>query len=308
MKWVLEIQTAPGVSCITRNLMFFVRLSNKCDSLETLEEEMKPEGMALDYYLIDGDINGRIKVSSPVLPVEALKIPADKIDSSAKLNDLKNSGIYILVSKDRLYVGQASERANKTSFVSRWREHIRSGRDWFTEAIAFYSPNKNGFTSTDLDWLEYELAQSLASISNYNLENGNQPHGVPGGLTDGKVSILKTVLSSIHLISNVLGYPFFKPCVQESSTELEYEFYDARMVIRGGKYVIKSGSVLRPTTNQKFINMREKVGIIGLNVLTDIECDTPSNAGCLVSGRATNGWTSWTRNGLTLDEIVRKNN
>lgn len=264
---------------------------------------MTKNGMALDYYMIDGDPNGRVHLSSPILPVEAIKVPVEMIDGSTKMENLRNPGVYILIGEGKLYVGQASERENNTSFISRWKEHKKK-KTWIREALAFYSSSKTGFTATDLNWLEREMVESLKKAEGYTLENGATP-SVDKNLPDAKIMTLTTILNGIMILTGVFGYRFFREGGSHGFDGTEYTFRDAFMVSTGGKYILKAQSKLSPIANEKYQYLRNRPEIQGLNVVEDIVLNAPSTAAQIVAGSSINGWRVWKRDGKTIDEVER---
>lgn len=264
---------------------------------------MKSKGLALDYYLVDGSLDGRIHLSSPILPVEATKVPVEMIDGSTKMENLRNPGVYILIGEGKLYVGQASERENNTSFISRWKEHKKK-KPWVREAIAFYSSSKAGFTATDLNWLEREMVESLKEAKGYTLENGATP-SVDKNLPDAKIMTLSTILNGIKTLTEIFGYRFFRERGSHGFDGSEYTFRGAYMVSAGGKYILKAHSKLSPIANEKYQYLRDRPEIKGLNVIDDIVLDAPSTAAQIVAGSSINGWRVWKRDGKTIDEVER---
>lgn len=75
------------------------------------------KGKSINLYLMDGDVNGRIKCSLANWAGLAFKIPRTSLDLCKDRPELKQTGIYFLFGKDDndrgiVYVGQAGVRNN----------------------------------------------------------------------------------------------------------------------------------------------------------------------------------------------------
>lgn len=84
-------------------------------------------GKCISLYLIDGDVNGRIKCSLANWTGLVIKIPRTALDLCKDREELKQTGVYLLFGKDDLseknvvYVGQAGVRKMvKEYFIVCW--------------------------------------------------------------------------------------------------------------------------------------------------------------------------------------------
>ena len=77
---------------------------------------------------------------------------------------------------------------------------------------------------------------------------------------------------------------------------------EATMRVENGVFIVEKGSTCAPV-NGKWIPEVRKTAIIKKNILQeDVECNSPSTAGHVVSGRRTNGWIAWkNEDGESLD-------
>ena len=282
-------------------------------------------GKVIELFLVDNSLSGRMQITGQTLPVSAIQIPKSKL--SEKFEELDNPGIYVLLSEDRAYIGQASLRVNNKSFAQRWYEHVRSGRDWWDKAIAFISNSADGFDSTDLNWLESEMIIRAKECGSYKIDNGNQP---ATRVTARKRATLEEVLDSISFLLSVINCPLLEKKkahkTAESNTAVvqkklpdgtytlkPYKKTKATAVVKDGKWTILKGSVVDLSAGNAITpgvtEMRKKLNIDSQgNLLSDADLGetSPSAAGCVVYNQRCNGWQSWIdQNGKTID-IYRK--
>ena len=116
-------------------------------------------GKCISLYLIDGDVNGRIKCTLANWTGLVIKIPRTALDLCKDREELKQTGVYLLFGKDDLseksvvYVGQAGVRKNGEGILYRLLEHNRNPKkDYWTEAIAITTSN-DSLGPTEISYL-----------------------------------------------------------------------------------------------------------------------------------------------------------
>lgn len=86
-------------------------------------------GKSINMYLMDGDVNGRIKCTLANWTGLAFKIPRTSLDLCKDRDELKQTGVYFLFGKDDqtdkgvVYIGQAGIRKNGEGILNRLQEH-----------------------------------------------------------------------------------------------------------------------------------------------------------------------------------------
>ena len=81
----------------------------------------------------------------------------------------------------------------------------------------------------------------------------------------------------------------------------------AKMNVQDGIFTVLKGSICVPVKGEWAPKSRREANIENNVLMEDIDCKSPSTAGFIVRGSATNGWTAWKdRNGKPIDEY-RKN-
>lgn len=99
-------------------------------------------GKSINLYLMDGDVNGRIKCTLANWTGLVLKIPRISLDLCKDSDELRQTGVYFLFGRDDqtdkylVYIGQAGIRKNGEGILNRLLEHNRDpDKDYWTEAI-----------------------------------------------------------------------------------------------------------------------------------------------------------------------------
>lgn len=95
------------------------------------ERILCPENQSISF-LMDGDVNGRIKCSLANWTGVAYKIPRTLLEKARSIDALKQTGVYLLFGADAksdepvVYIGQAAVRKNGLGILNRWEEHKRN--------------------------------------------------------------------------------------------------------------------------------------------------------------------------------------
>ena len=79
------------------------------------------------------------------------------------------------------------------------------------------------------------------------------------------------------------------------------------MKVQNGVFTVLKGSICAPVKGDWAPKARREAIITNNILMEDAECSSPSTAGFVVRGSATNGWTAWKdQNGKQLDEYRKK--
>lgn len=282
-----------------------------------------PRGKSINLYLMDGDVNGRIKCTLANWTGLAFKIPRTSLDACKDRDELKQTGVYFLFGKDDqtdknvVYIGQAGVRKNGEGILNRLVEHNRNPKkDYWTEAIAITTSN-DSLGPTEISYLEHRFCQLAIDANRYIVKNGNDP--TPGNPSEEKQSELEDFIDYAKVIVGTLGHKVFVPLVsvdEDSSVdgpELFCTRTDAKAIgIRTSDgFVVKKGSIISSKQTKScpehIIKKREQYkDQIDENykLLEDILFNTPSGAAAFVCGSSANGNVEWKNaDGVTLKEI-----
>jgi hypothetical protein len=288
-------------------------------------------GKNMNYFLMDGIPNGRVKCTLSNWTGVAYRIPRVRLVDCKNIDYLKQSGIYLLFCKGDndeplAYIGQAGERKNGEGILHRLGEHHANPKpgleDWY-EAIAFTATNDNWMSATEISWLENNFYCLAKTAGRYELKNGNEPNKPP--VIEEKESELMEFSAFARIITGVLGHPIFES-LSAKQTPMPTDAGLTASVI--ANFEIKQGEVVAygQRTNEGFVVFKDskvKTNIkescpknakrqrelhaekIANGILKeDILLRSPNEAACFVTGNAISGITAWkTPDGKTLKEI-----
>lgn len=283
-----------------------------------------PRGKSINLYLMDGDVNGRIKCTLANWTGLAFKIPRTALELCKDRDELKQTGVYLLFGKDDqndksvVYVGQAGVRKNGEGILNRLLEHNRnSKKDYWAEAIAITTSN-DSLGPTEISYLEHRFCQLAIEANRYEVKNGNDP--TPGNPSEEKQSELEDFIDYAKVIVGTLGHKVFVPLVSADTTNAyadSQELFCTRSGVNAtgvrtaDGFVVKKGSTiadkLTKSCPEYSIKKRQQYQdkIDANNVLLeDILFNTPSGAASFVCGASTNGNVEWKNaEGVTLKEL-----
>ena len=290
---------------------------------------MDMNGKNINYFLIDGDVSGRVKCTFSNWTGVAYRIPRTEIEKCYNRDDLNRSGVYMLfgiddqTGKDVVYIGQAGTRG----VLNRLQDHKRNeDENYWSEAIVFTSSN-NFLGQTDICYLENRLYNLAVSAKRYDAKNDNIPP--QGNLTEEKKSELDDFIEYVKLMVGILGHKVFEPYVerpnidqglQVSETTEEILCYSTRGGDFEGKgqqtpdgFVVFRGSRLKPELSDSCPHSaraaRERYSaVINEYMLTeDVLLSSPSCAASFLSGISVNGKDVWVNDdGDSLNTIERR--
>lgn len=170
---------------------------------------MAKRGRSINVFLMDGEANGRIKVSIANWNGVAWKMPRRMLDECRALDEFSRSGVYFLFGPNSVYVGQAEVRASGEAIYRRILEHTTDRlKDCWDEAVILTSRD-NTLGRTDISFLENYFYDRAVNTRRYQVLNNNTPS--PGTVTMEKRSELEEFADSSELIIGVLGYKVFEP-------------------------------------------------------------------------------------------------
>ena len=258
-------------------------------------------------FMMDGNLNGRIKCTTQNRIVEVIKIPKSFM-SLANTKDLcfEKTGIYLLVGisendeSDKLcvYVGQA------VNGFRRLTQHQKDLNKAYWRDAVFITTLNDTLGPTDISYLENYFFKKLNEADVVELKNGNEP--CPGKTTQEQKCILEEYAENAIELIQVLGFQLFETYDKEEFSSaktyhLKNQKENAQLkVSKDNKFVLLKGTVIRPTIKdyapKKIASNREKYKdqIDANNKLTeDIPFERPSEAGTFVVGQNLNGWTEW---------------
>lgn len=131
---------------------------------------MRSRKKVLNLLLDDGTLEGLMIVEDSTWNLGILlSCPRNSIEKLLGLEELQRYGIYFLLSKDKVYVGQSSE------LKSRIEQHLL-GKDWWERAIILTTKD-DSLDKSDIDYLEsvfIEISSKIGTLDSENKNKGNK--------------------------------------------------------------------------------------------------------------------------------------
>lgn len=273
-------------------------------------------GKTIKIFLIDGDSNGRMTCELSNWSGKAYKIPRIKINDCVDRNDLKNTGVYLLLGKDendkdQVYIGEAE------SILKRLSQQLTQ-KDFWNEAIVFISKDDN-LNKAHVKYLENRLHAIAISANRYMVENSTIP--TQASISEADVAEMEEYIENIKVLVNTLGHKIFDDKREIKSKQNIFYIKAARGADAQGEptsdgFVVFRGSKASSTTvnslSAGFSNLRKSLiekGILLLNGDSyefgeDYIFTSPSTAAAMVMGRNANGLLEWKlKEGTTLKDF-----
>ena len=279
---------------------------------------IKPQ--TIQIFLPDGNPRGVRIAEITNRTVKAILFPRNQFDYILTRNELSNVGFYFLfgeaeTGKPLVYIGEAEDCAVRLS------QHQRN-KDFWNYAIVIIS-KINAFTKTHIKFLEHISIKTAQEVNHWQLENGVNT-SMPF-VTESMEADMTDCFETAKILLSTLGFPLFDPISREKNGVFDdifkmksKEAFAEGNLVDEGFVIYKGSNALKetlPSCHKYMIDLRNKLIDCGILSLTgniyvfteDYIFSSPSTAGGVVSGRPTNGWTTWKNaNGKTLDEIRRR--
>lgn len=281
---------------------------------------MKARPQTIQIFLPDGNPRGVRIAEITNRTVKAILFPRNQFDYVLTRNELSNVGFYFLfgeseTGKPVVYIGEAEDCS------VRLFQHQRS-KDFWNYGIVIIS-KINAFTKTHAKYLEHTSIKTAQEINRWELENGvnsNMPF-----VTESMEADMLDCFETTKILLSTLGFPLFDSISRNDNRTAEsiYKLKSKDVLAEGDLiddgFVVYKGSKVKldttPSCHKYLIDLRNLLIEKGIIIkddnyykfTEDYIFSSPSTAGGVVLGRATNGWTKWRNSdGKTLDEIKRQ--
>lgn len=270
----------------------------------------------IKLFLMDGEIDGRIKCDISNSNIVAYKIPKNKLKDCKENIEIGYSGVYILFGeKDGeicAYIGE-SENVYK-----RLVQHL-SDKDFWNECLVFIR-NDNSFNKGNIRFLEDSLFKLAKEAKRYIIDTKNTTESP---LTESEICEMEEVIDVMKIIASALGYKIFNKIKTEKEITSDNLLYinsiglkavgavtnDGFVVFKGSESSKEFKTASSQHLRNKWYELRNMNIVNKNNVFTkDMLFLSPSTAAAMVLGRNSNGLTEWKdKNGKTLKEIMNEN-
>lgn len=176
----------------------------------------------INLLLYDGDLDGVISIEeSSWNSGELYMAPRKSVSELIETDACNKYGIYLLLSKNMVYVGQSSDLSKRIT------QHL-NGKDWW-ESVLILTTKADSFTHTDIDYLESVLINNALKMNRLDCDNKNKENN-PKVSKFQKV-ILDQYLSEALFLMKLIGITVFSEKKKSSLIDVS----DTRMKLALGK-------------------------------------------------------------------------
>lgn len=121
----------------------------------------------INLLLYEGNLDGVISIEdSSWNSGELYSAPRESVSDLLKTDACNKYGVYLLLSKNMVYVGQSSDLAKRIT------QHT-VGKDWW-ESVVILTTKDDSLTHSDIDYLESVLIDKALKINPLNCDNKNK--------------------------------------------------------------------------------------------------------------------------------------
>jgi hypothetical protein len=279
----------------------------------------------ITIFLQHGDANGLRSALVPVWNGKAFAAPRTELDELLAIEDLANTGVYILFGKadvlsgekPHAYIGQAEV------ICDRLKRH--KSEEFWISAIVFVG-NDNTFTVAHARYLERQLIAEATEVDRFTLDNDNSSKAK---LPEEQRTDIDEFLFRIRQLLPLLGSNILVPIVQPGANKQPggtlfccVKGAEARGHRTTGGFVVLQGStaVLQEKAASKqyaphTIARRKQLVDDGTLVqkdgfyafTKDAEFSSPSAAAAVITGGTADGLSYWrTEDGQILKELEQQ--
>ena len=161
---------------------------------------MSTQARIINMVLYDGTLGGVIRIGDTNWNAcELFSVPREFVSDLLKLGACNKYGVYLLLSQDRVYVGQSSDLARRLS------QHM-VGKEWW-ESSVIITTNNDSLNRSDIDYLENVLIEKAFSLK--KLDKDNKKSGNPPKVHDYRKLFLDQYLDEALFLMQLIGIKAF---------------------------------------------------------------------------------------------------
>ena len=155
----------------------------------------------IKMLLYDGTLNGVMNISDSAWESGKMySAPRESISDLASRADCKKYGVYLLLSDQQVYVGQASDLERRT------KQHM-TDKDWWAQVILMTTKD-DSFNASDIDYLEARLIDIAEKAGKLNSDN--KKRGNPQKVDEFRQAELEQYLEEALFLLELIGIKVFK--------------------------------------------------------------------------------------------------
>lgn len=155
----------------------------------------------IKMLLYDGSLNGVTNISDSAWESGKMySAPRESISALVSRADCKKYGVYLLLSDQQVYVGQAIDLERRT------KQHL-ADKDWWTQVILMTTKD-DSFNASDIDYLESRLIGLAGSAATF--DSDNKKKGNPQKVDEFRQAELEQYLDEAMFLLELIGVRVFK--------------------------------------------------------------------------------------------------
>lgn len=271
-------------------------------------------GRSLQLYFVDGRPDGMLTAEVFNWTGHVLMAPRTQIADALRRSEARHTGVYLLLGEREgsplCYIGEAEDLA------SRIQGHVHK-KDWWTDAVLITS-SADSLHKAHVKYLEARMVEEAKKIGRIRLENGNMPPR--SSLSEADVSNMEAFLDTLRMVLSAVRVDLLlekrRPSVTaeslpENTSRARFVYESPKHSLRAtatlenGEFVVHAGSLARRewsgTDNHSYRVLHAELIANGVLIQGEKFCTfdenyafaSPSAAGAVVVGRATNGPKNW---------------
>lgn len=164
----------------------------------------------INLLLNDGSLKGVISMEdSSWNKGELYSAPRDSVDDLISTDACARYGVYLLLSEDMVYVGQASDLSKRI------KQHI-IGKSWW-ERVVILTTSDDSLNRADLDYIESILIAKASSVGRLDCDNKNM--GNKQKLSRFREVEMQQYLEEALFLLELIGINVFKEAPQKAKTK-----------------------------------------------------------------------------------------
>lgn len=161
---------------------------------------MSAKAKSINLLLYDGTLDGVISIEdSSWNSGELYSAPRESVMDLLSTDACGKYGVYLLLSADKVYVGQSSDLARRLT------EHINS-KDWWESAVILTTKD-DSLSHTDIDYLESVLIEKAQASGRLDCDNSNK--GNPRKVDKFRKVFLRQYLDEALFLMQLIGITVF---------------------------------------------------------------------------------------------------
>lgn len=171
---------------------------------------MSTKTKTIKMLLYDGSLNGVTNISDSAWDGGKMySAPRESINDLVSRADCKKYGVYLLLSENQVYVGQAIDLERRT------KQHL-ADKDWWTQVVLMTTKD-DSFTASDIDYLESRLI-NMASKAGTS-DSDNKKKGNPQKVDEFRQAELEQYLDEAIFLLGLIGVKVFKKSSGKSTVK-----------------------------------------------------------------------------------------